>query len=175
MGHVLLLLLLLVAAVQAGPIRSRCIVRLTSGSEDQLPPDNEACIVFTTFAMVTMDIDATNKRRPVRWRATLSTTVYWACVLDPVLLPRLQSAANEKKLRALQSRTWGLMIVDETHQLVAKTYKQVLKFAPAHCHLGLTATVRESTVHARARVCVCACLIWRDAGCVCDVWIAAGA
>lgn len=45
--------------------RVRQIVRLTAGSTDQMPPSNEACIVFTTYAMVTMTAD-TSKRRAVR-------------------------------------------------------------------------------------------------------------
>lgn len=65
----------------------------------------------------------------------------WCTVVVCVVHGWLQSEANASKLEALRSRTWGLMLLDETHQLVAKTYKQVLEFAPAHCHLGLTATV----------------------------------
>ncbi len=146
-------------------------MRLTAGSQDQLPPPNEACIVFTTYAMVTMTADS-SVRRAVRERFP-SGFIGFFVLCDPYhistsahhhdliaspthhLITSLtrhliisshwstvhQSAANAMKLEALRSRSWGLMLLDETHQLVAKTYKQVLEFAPAHCHLGLTATV----------------------------------
>jgi hypothetical protein len=36
-----------------------------------LPPDDEACIVFTTYAMVTMNTDTSGGRRPVSYNGVV--------------------------------------------------------------------------------------------------------
>lgn len=54
-----------------------------------------------------------------------------------------RSEATDAIMRQIAGREWGLMLLDETHQVVAKTFKRVL-LLKAHCKLGLTATlVRE--------------------------------
>jgi DNA excision repair protein ERCC-3 len=46
-------------------------------------------------------------------------------------------------MRAISSREWGCMLLDEVHQAVANTFSKALRLR-AHCRLGLTATlVRE--------------------------------
>jgi DNA excision repair protein ERCC-3 len=44
----------------------------------------------------------------------------------------------------LQSREWGLLILDEVQTIPANKFRRVLTAVQAHCKLGLTATlVRE--------------------------------
>ena len=46
----------------------------------------------------------------------------------------------------LQSREWGLMLLDEVHVFPADTVRKVIAVVKAHCKLGLTATlIREDT------------------------------
>lgn len=89
------------------------IRRLTARCKEELPPPSEACVLLTTYSMISMR-DQT--------RAALDTQLI---------------------LRQTVAREWGLMILDETHQVVADTFRKALHL-PAHCRLGLTATlVRE--------------------------------
>lgn len=54
-----------------------------------------------------------------------------------------RATVTNELLRQIGERDWGLMILDETHQVVAKTFRRVLRIR-AHCRVGLTATlVRE--------------------------------
>ena len=44
----------------------------------------------------------------------------------------------------IRTTEWGLLVLDEVHQVPARTFRKVLSACPAHCKLGLTATlVRE--------------------------------
>ncbi|KAJ3386873.1 hypothetical protein HDU92_002221, partial [Lobulomyces angularis] len=50
----------------------------------------------------------------------------------------------QKKLDFIKSKEWGFLLLDEVHVVPADMFKKVLTIAPAHCKLGLTATlVRE--------------------------------
>lgn len=90
------------------------IRRLTRGAKEPLPPASEAVILLTTYSMIGMRANA---------KAAAETVA---------------------RLREIEMREWGLMILDETHQVVAETFRQVL-YLSAHCRLGLTATVRRAT------------------------------
>ena len=47
-------------------------------------------------------------------------------------------------MKAIQSREWGLLLMDEVHVVPAKMFRKVIGSVKAHCRLGLTATlVRE--------------------------------
>ncbi|KAJ3026305.1 hypothetical protein HK097_006481 [Rhizophlyctis rosea] len=49
-----------------------------------------------------------------------------------------------KMMEFIREREWGLVVLDEVHVVPAEMFKKVLTLAPAHCKLGLTATlVRE--------------------------------
>ena len=52
-----------------------------------------------------------------------------------------RSYAAKQQMDFLRSTEWGLMILDEAHVLPAETFRQVLRNVPAHCKLGLTATL----------------------------------
>ena len=55
-----------------------------------------------------------------------------------------RSWESEKVMEFLQSREWGLMILDEVQTIPANKFRRVLMAVKAHCKLGLTATlVRE--------------------------------
>lgn len=55
-----------------------------------------------------------------------------------------RSAQSAEVMQAIQSREWGLMLMDEVHVVPAKMFRRVVGSVKAHCRLGLTATlVRE--------------------------------
>ena len=55
-----------------------------------------------------------------------------------------RSENSARAMRQISSAEWGLLILDEVHQAPARTFRRVLSACPAHCKLGLTATlVRE--------------------------------
>jgi len=55
-----------------------------------------------------------------------------------------RSAQSAEVMNAIQSREWGLMLMDEVHVVPAKMFRRVVGSVKAHCRLGLTATlVRE--------------------------------
>jgi len=55
-----------------------------------------------------------------------------------------RSSETKKIMDELQSREWGLLILDEVHVVPADVFRRVLTVTAAHCKLGLTATlVRE--------------------------------
>jgi DNA excision repair protein ERCC-3 len=86
------------------------IRKLTASAREPLPPPSEAVILLTTYSMIGMR-NSSNA-----------------------------AAETVARLREIESREWGLMLLDETHQVVANTFRRVL-FLSAHCRLGLTATV----------------------------------
>jgi DNA excision repair protein ERCC-3 len=50
-------------------------------------------------------------------------------------------------MKAVVSREWGLMLLDEVHVAPAKKFRKVLDLVSAHCKIGLTATlVREDAL-----------------------------
>jgi DNA excision repair protein ERCC-3 len=55
-----------------------------------------------------------------------------------------RSVTGELLIKAISSREWGLMILDEVHVAPADMFQKVVDMINAHCKLGLTATlVRE--------------------------------
>ncbi|KAL7547086.1 hypothetical protein ACHAWF_010399, partial [Thalassiosira exigua] len=55
-----------------------------------------------------------------------------------------RSDKSAEVMRAIQSREWGLLLMDEVHVVPAKMFRRVIGSVKAHCRLGLTATlVRE--------------------------------
>ena len=55
-----------------------------------------------------------------------------------------RSLDTEAAMKTLQTREWGLMVLDEVQTIPAEKFRKVLSAVRAHCKLGLTATlVRE--------------------------------
>ena len=55
-----------------------------------------------------------------------------------------RSESSERVMRQIRATEWGLLVLDEVHQVPARTFRKVLSACPAHSKLGLTATlVRE--------------------------------
>ncbi|TPX31189.1 hypothetical protein SmJEL517_g05404 [Synchytrium microbalum] len=55
-----------------------------------------------------------------------------------------RAKATQEVLEFINSREWGLVILDEVHVIPAKVFRRVLTIVAAHAKLGLTATlVRE--------------------------------
>jgi DNA excision repair protein ERCC-3 len=55
-----------------------------------------------------------------------------------------RSDKSQEIMDTIQSREWGLLLMDEVHVVPAKMFRRVIGSVKAHCRLGLTATlVRE--------------------------------
>ncbi|EGD82528.1 hypothetical protein PTSG_03178 [Salpingoeca rosetta] len=55
-----------------------------------------------------------------------------------------RSVEAKQMIEWITGRSWGIMILDEVQTVPAKTFRELLTRIPAHCKLGLTATlVRE--------------------------------
>ena len=55
-----------------------------------------------------------------------------------------RSDESQRIIDLIRSREWGLMVMDEVHVVPSATFRRVVSVTPAHCRLGLTATlVRE--------------------------------
>jgi DNA excision repair protein ERCC-3 len=55
-----------------------------------------------------------------------------------------RNEVSDRAMRRIRAMEWGLLILDEVHQVPARTFRRVLSACPAHCKLGLTATmIRE--------------------------------
>lgn len=51
-----------------------------------------------------------------------------------------RSRESKEIMAQLQSREWGLIILDEVHVVPADIFRKVIYASPAHCKLGLTGT-----------------------------------
>lgn len=74
-----------------------------------------------------------------------------------IVVGSVQTCSTEATLRLLKERTWGLIIIDETHHVVADTYLRVLRelhaFDPAGpLVLGVTATLDRGDDRALGQV-----------------------
>jgi len=49
-----------------------------------------------------------------------------------------RSRESKEIMAQLQSREWGLIILDEVHVVPADIFRKVIYASPAHCKLGLT-------------------------------------
>jgi DNA excision repair protein ERCC-3 len=55
-----------------------------------------------------------------------------------------RNEVSDRAMTQIRNTEWGLLILDEVHQVPARTFRRVLSTCKAHCKLGLTATlVRE--------------------------------
>ena len=55
-----------------------------------------------------------------------------------------RNEVSDRAIKQIRNTEWGLLILDEVHQVPARTFRRVLSTCKAHCKLGLTATlVRE--------------------------------
>jgi DNA excision repair protein ERCC-3 len=55
-----------------------------------------------------------------------------------------RNEVSDRAINQIRNTEWGLLILDEVHQVPARTFRRVLSTCKSHCKLGLTATlVRE--------------------------------
>ena len=131
----------LVVVTAASTVRKSCVVLCTNGTAVQQWKDQFK--LWTTLA----DTDIVC--------FTALTKLSPQCLSDaskPVVLITTYSMLAQTKrsdlsaavVEGIQSREWGLMLLDEVHVVPAATFRKVLSVCHAHCKLGLTATlVRE--------------------------------
>lgn len=85
------------------------LVRWTSQASDKMPGKDEACIIFSTYSMLSKQ----GKR----------------------------AESSQNMIDVIESREWGILVLDEVHQAPAAGFKEITTKAKAHCKLGLTATL----------------------------------
>jgi superfamily II DNA or RNA helicase len=74
-----------------------------------------------------------------------------------IVVASIQTASTDSTMRLLKERTWGLIIVDETHHITASTYMKLLRElgafdAEGPLVLGVTATLDRSDGQALGQV-----------------------
>lgn len=82
---------------------------------------------------------AKNNKEPLPEGPCVLITTYFMLTHSGV-----RNELTMKVIEQIRNREWGLMIIDEVHEMAAKTFSKVTEEAKAHAKLGLTATlVRE--------------------------------
>jgi DNA excision repair protein ERCC-3 len=109
-------------------VEDRAICRFTSDAKDK--PDG-LCVTFLIIAASLLSIMVID--------CNIAISTY-----SMVAHSQKRSWESERMMEYLQSREWGLLILDEVQTIPANKFRRVLTAVQAHCKLGLTATlVRE--------------------------------
>ncbi|CAI9741644.1 general transcription and DNA repair factor IIH helicase subunit XPB-like [Octopus vulgaris] len=126
----------LVGVTAACTVRKRCIVLCTSGvAVEQWRSQFKMWSTANDGIICRFTSDA--KDKPNDCSICISTYSMLAHT-------NKRSWEAEQMMQWLQSKEWGLMVLDEVQTIPAKMFRRVLMIVQAHCKLGLTATlVRE--------------------------------
>uniref|UniRef100_A0A0L8FP89 General transcription and DNA repair factor IIH helicase/translocase subunit XPB n=1 Tax=Octopus bimaculoides TaxID=37653 RepID=A0A0L8FP89_OCTBM len=126
----------LVGVTAACTVRKRCIVLCTSGvAVEQWRSQFKMWSTANDSIICRFTSDA--KDKPNDCSICISTYSMLAHT-------NKRSWEAEQMMQWLQSKEWGLMVLDEVQTIPAKMFRRVLMIVQAHCKLGLTATlVRE--------------------------------
>lgn len=126
----------LVGVTAACTVRKRCVVLCTSGvAVEQWRSQFKMWSTANDSIICRFTSDA--KDRPTDCSICISTYSMLAHT-------NKRSWEAEQMMQWLQSKEWGLMVLDEVQTIPAKMFRRVLMIVQAHCKLGLTATlVRE--------------------------------
>ncbi|XP_062500959.1 general transcription and DNA repair factor IIH helicase subunit XPB-like isoform X2 [Corticium candelabrum] len=126
----------LVGVTAACTIRKRCLILCTSGvAVEQWRNQFKMWSTVEDQAICRFTSDA--KDKPDGCNVAIST-------YSMVAHSQKRSWESQKMMEYLQSREWGLLILDEVQTIPANKFRRVLTAVQAHCKLGLTATlVRE--------------------------------
>lgn len=126
----------LVGVTAACTVRKRCVVLCTSGvAVEQWRSQFKMWSTANDSIICRFTSDA--KDKPNDCSICISTYSMLAHT-------NKRSWEAEQMMQWLQSKEWGLMVLDEVQTIPAKMFRRVLMIVQAHCKLGLTATlVRE--------------------------------
>ncbi|GAB1608759.1 general transcription and DNA repair factor IIH helicase subunit XPB-like [Argonauta hians] len=126
----------LVGVTAACTVRKRCIVLCTSGvAVEQWRSQFKMWSTANDSLICRFTSDA--KDKPNDCSICISTYSMLAHT-------NKRSWEAEQMMQWMQSKEWGLMVLDEVQTIPAKMFRRVLMIVQAHCKLGLTATlVRE--------------------------------
>lgn len=128
----------LVGVTAACTIRKKCLVLCTSGvAVEQWWSQFKLWGNIDMRSVCRFTSDAKDK-------PSASTTCVAISTYSMVSYTQKRAWDSQQVMDFLQSREWGLMILDEVQTIPAEKFRRVLSAVQAHCKLGLTATlVRE--------------------------------
>lgn len=128
----------LVGVTAACTIRKKCLVLCTSGvAVEQWWSQFKLWCNIDMRSVCRFTSDAKDK-------PSASTTCVAISTYSMVSYTQKRAWDSQQVMDFLQSREWGLMILDEVQTIPAEKFRRVLSAVQAHCKLGLTATlVRE--------------------------------
>jgi len=133
----------LVGIIAACTVRKSCLVLCTSAvSVEQWRQQ------FRLFSTIRDDqivrFTSEHKERPVAMEGDLYAPCVAVSTYTMVAYGGRRSYEARRMMELIQSREWGLLILDEVHVVPANVFRRVLTSVASHAKLGLTATlVRE--------------------------------
>ncbi|VDK79941.1 unnamed protein product [Litomosoides sigmodontis] len=132
----------LVGVTAATTINKRCLVLATSNvSVEQWRGQFKLWSTIRDDQLVRFTREA---RDPVPSGSNANKPIVCISTYSMVAYTGKRTYAAEEAMKYLESREWGLVLLDEVHTIPAKMFRRVLTIVRAHCKLGLTATlVRE--------------------------------
>ncbi|KAL4003241.1 DNA repair helicase rad25 family protein [Acanthocheilonema viteae] len=132
----------LVGVTAATTVNKRCLVLATSNvSVEQWRGQFKLWSTIRDDQLVRFTREA---RDPVPSGSNANKPIVCISTYSMVAYTGKRTYAAEEAMKYIESREWGLVLLDEVHTIPAKMFRRVLTIVRAHCKLGLTATlVRE--------------------------------
>uniref|UniRef100_A0A0R3RQ35 General transcription and DNA repair factor IIH helicase/translocase subunit XPB n=1 Tax=Elaeophora elaphi TaxID=1147741 RepID=A0A0R3RQ35_9BILA len=132
----------LVGVTAATTVNKRCLVLATSNvSVEQWRGQFKLWSTIRDDQLIRFTREA---RDPVPSGSSANKPIVCISTYSMVAYTGKRTYAAEEAMKYIESREWGLVLLDEVHTIPAKMFRRVLTIVRAHCKLGLTATlVRE--------------------------------
>uniref|UniRef100_A0A915Q360 General transcription and DNA repair factor IIH helicase/translocase subunit XPB n=1 Tax=Setaria digitata TaxID=48799 RepID=A0A915Q360_9BILA len=132
----------LVGVTAATTVNKRCLVLATSNvSVEQWRGQFKLWSTIRDDQLIRFTREA---RDPVPSGPNANKPIVCISTYSMVAYTGKRTYAAEEAMKYIESREWGLVLLDEVHTIPAKMFRRVLTIVRAHCKLGLTATlVRE--------------------------------
>ncbi|VDO56088.1 unnamed protein product [Onchocerca flexuosa] len=132
----------LVGVTAATTINKRCLVLATSNvSVEQWRGQFKLWSTIRDDQLIRFTREA---RDPVPSGSNANKPIVCISTYSMVAYTGKRTYVAEEAMKYIESREWGLVLLDEVHTIPAKMFRRVLTIVRAHCKLGLTATlVRE--------------------------------
>ncbi|KAK6102285.1 DNA repair helicase rad25 family protein [Brugia pahangi] len=132
----------LVGVTAATTVNKRCLVLATSNvSVEQWRGQFKLWSTIRDDQLIRFTREA---RDPVPSGSNANKPIVCISTYSMVAYTGKRTYAAEEAMKYIESREWGLVLLDEVHTIPAKMFRRVLTIVRAHCKLGLTATlVRE--------------------------------
>ncbi|MCP9257535.1 DNA excision repair protein haywire [Dirofilaria immitis] len=132
----------LVGVTAATTVNKRCLVLATSNvSVEQWRGQFKLWSTIRDDQLIRFTREA---RDPVPSGPNANKPIVCISTYSMVAYTGKRTYVAEEAMKYIESREWGLVLLDEVHTIPAKMFRRVLTIVRAHCKLGLTATlVRE--------------------------------